>query len=135
MTNASQSLITVTANGKSLGIFDSRSGGESTVAINQYYAGGRQTADLDAGRPTTGDVTVARRFDAKRDNEVETDLRANIHRTEIVVTEQLLDDDGVAFLKPRVWTGKLNSVDTGGSDSNSDDLRMLTIVMTAKSVK
>lgn len=128
MATKSQVLITASVNGKSIGVFDTRSGGETTAPLAKYRPGGSRTEVIDAARPTTGDVTIGRRYDTKRDSALERDLRNKVGRASITITEQPLDVDGVKFGKPVVYSGKLSSVAVDDADSNSDETRMITIV-------
>lgn len=128
MATKSQALITASLNGKSLGTWDTRSGGEVTAPLTKYRPGGSRTEVIDAARSTAGDVTISRRFDLQRDIPVERAVRSAVGRGRIVITEQPLDIDGVKFGKPIVYIGKVSSVAIDDADSNSDDTRMITIV-------
>jgi hypothetical protein len=129
-----QSLITVVVDGASLGVFDTRSGGESSADVTKYRPGGMQKQKTRGGLPDQGDVTVGREFETERDNEVARMLRGRAGRAPMSVTDQPLDDNGVPFGKPTTWVGRLQSVNTGDSDSNSNDGRMLELVMVAAEV-
>jgi len=127
MSSKSQTLITVQADRVSLGVWDTRSGGETTAALSKYRPGGGGEV-LDSVPATQGDVTVTRRFDAARDNDLVKDLRTRVGRAVITISEQPLDDDGVKLGKPTTWSGKLSSITADDADSNSDDNRMVTLV-------
>lgn len=132
MATKSQALITASVNGKSIGTWDTRSGGETTAPLSKYRPGGSKTEQIDAARPTTGDVTISRRFDLARDVTVEQTLRPLVGRGAITITEQPLDIDGVKYGKPIVYSGTLASVAVDDVDSNSDDTRMITLVAMVK---
>lgn len=132
MATKSQALITASVNGKSIGVWDTRAGGETTAPLSKYRPGGSQVEQIDAARPTTGDVTISRRFDLERDAALERSLRAQVGRGLITITEQPLDVDGVKYGKPTVYSGRIASVALDDADSNSDDTRMLTVVAMVK---
>lgn len=134
MTTNSQNLVTVSIDGKSRGIFDTRSGGESTAAVTKYYPGGARTPVVDAARGDVSDVTVTRRHDGQRDEDLVKEVRRLIGRGVMKVTEQPLDVDGVAYGKPTTYSGRISSVTGGDADSNSDDTRMVSITMVAVAV-
>lgn len=132
MATKSQALITVSINGKSRGVWDTRSGGEVTASPTKYRPGGGQAQEIDSTRPTTGDVTVSRRFDNARDIELARELRPLVGRADITITDQPLDVDGVKFGKPTVYSGKLTGVNADDIDSTTDDVRMITLTASVK---
>jgi hypothetical protein len=132
-TNA-HAIVTASLDGKSLGVWDTRAGGESTAAVNKYRPGGSRQRVADAGHPDAGDVTITRRFDPARDIDVVRLLRTRVGLGVLKVTEQPTDVDGIAFGKPTTWTGRLSSATGGDSDSNSDDIRMITATMVVTGV-
>ncbi|MGX9348158.1 hypothetical protein [Microbacterium sp. KNMS] len=132
MGTTSQAIVSASLDGKSLGIFDTRSGGESTAEVSKYRAGGTKQQQVDSGRPDISDVTISRRWEPARDLEVERQLRNRVGVGILTITEQPTDVDGVAFGKPRTWTGVVSSVTGGDYDSNSDDVRMLTATAVIK---
>ncbi|WP_221585554.1 hypothetical protein [Microbacterium sp. G2-8] len=123
----SQAIVSVSLDGDSLGIWDTRSGGESTAAVNKYRPGGSKKQEVDAGRPDISDITVTRRWQAERDVAVEKRLRNRVGIGVIKVTEQPTDVDGVRYGPARTWMGRVSSVSGGEVDSNSDDVRMITL--------
>ncbi|HXH77316.1 hypothetical protein [Nocardioides sp.] len=134
MASQQNSLITVAVDGIPLGVWDTRTGGESSAEVSKYRPGGMAKQKLRSGLPEVGDVTVSREFEFDRDNDLQKRLRARAGRAPMSVSDQPLDDDGVAFGKPTVWSGRLNSVNAGDSDSNSSDGRMFELVMVAAEV-
>lgn len=129
-----QSLITVAVDGVSLGVFDSRTGGESGGEASKYRPGGMAKQKIRASLADVGDVTVSREFETERDNEVLRMLRTRTGRAPMSVNDQPLDENGVAFGKPTTWIGRLNNVNGGDSDANSNDGRTLELVMVAAEV-
>ncbi|WP_156759560.1 hypothetical protein [Microbacterium karelineae] len=125
----SQAIVSVNLDGDSLGIWDTRSGGESTAAVNKYRPGGSKKQVVDAGRPDISDLTVTRRWVVDRDVNVEKRLRNRVGVGVVKVTEQPTDVDGVRYGKARTWKGRVSSVSSGDVDSNSDDVRMITLTI------
>lgn len=124
--------VTVSVDGSPIGIFDSRSGGESDSDITAKWTGeGRK---VYPARGNVGDVTVVRGYERERDHELSRSLEKRVGRAAMSVSEQPLDEDGIPWGKPKVWNGKLKSVDTGEVDSDSEDPRDLTLVMTVQGV-
>lgn len=134
MSSQQNSLITVAADGIPLGVFDSRSGGESTAEVSKYRPGGMAKQKTRSGLPESGDLTVAREFEFERDLELSRTLRTRVGRAQVTVNSQPLDDQGAPYGKPTTWTGKLNSVNTGDEDSNSADGRMFELAITVAEV-
>lgn len=134
MTSQQQTLVTVAVDGIPLGVFDTRSGGESSAEITKYRPGGMARQKVRGGLPEVGDVTVSRENENERDAELARQLRTRAGRAPMVVNEQPLDDNGAPWGKPTTWTGKLQSVNPGDADSNSNDGRMLELVMVSAEV-
>lgn len=134
MSSQQNSLITVAVDGLPIGVFDTRTGGESSAEVTKYRPGGMAKQKLRSGLPEVGDVTVGREFEFDRDNDLARTLRARTGKAPMSVNDQPLDNDGAPFGKPTTWTGVLNSVNTGDSDSNSSDGRMLELVMVSAEV-
>lgn len=123
MSTQSQSLITVVVDGSPCGVWDTRSGGETTAEVGKRRPGGSLNEKARRGRPTTGDVTVSRGYERERDIELGRRLRTRVGKATVVITEQPLDDDDVAWGTPTTWTGVLSSINTGDVDSDSDEPR------------
>lgn len=125
-------LVTVAIDGSPLGVFDSRTGGESDSDIATRWTGeGRK---LYPARGNVGDVTVVRGYERERDHERVRALRLRVGRAQMTVSEQPLDEDGNAWGKPTVWTGILKTVNGGDVNSDSEDPRDLELSMTVKTV-
>lgn len=134
MSSQQNSLITVAVNGTPLGVFDSRTGGETTADLGKYRPGGMAREKVRSGLPTTGDLTVAREFEFDRDVEILRWLRTVVGTAQVTVNSQPLDDNAVPFGKPTTWTGKLNSATGGDEDSESNDGRDLELGVTVSEV-
>lgn len=134
MSTASQSLVTATVAGRPLSVFDTRAGGDSSVEIGVHRAGGGSQKSYGNPKRTHGDVTITRTYERERDiAELAGWLRLQLGKV-ASVSEQPLDDDGVAWGKPTTYTGRFKSVDTGDSDSDSDDRRVMTLMFTITEV-
>jgi hypothetical protein len=127
MTTAHDALVTVVVDSQSLGVFDTRSGGESDSDITKKQTGSGPL--VLSGRPNHGDVTVTRVNINARDHELSRALRKRVGRGIMSVSEQPLDEDGNAWGKPTIWSGKLKTVDGGEYDADSEDARDLTLTM------
>lgn len=134
MTTAQQYLITATVDGESLGVFDSRSGGESSAEITKHRPGGMGPEKTYAALRGTGDVTIGRVHERERDIDRFRQLRTRAGRARMSVTEQPLDEEGIPWGTPTVWTGLLQSVNTGDADSTSNEPRMCELVMSSEDV-
>lgn len=127
MSSANQSLVTAVVDGRPLGVFDTLSGGETAADISKRRAGGGVQRTYTNGKRDTSDVTITRDYDRDRDVELARWLRTRVGRAFGSVNDQPLDDDDVAWGKPTVFTGRLQSVNTGDVDSDSGDPRMLSL--------
>jgi hypothetical protein len=134
MASQQNSLITVAVDGLPLGVFDQRTGGESSADVTKYRPGGMARQKSRSGLPDIADLTVSREFEFERDNDLARHLRTRVGRGQMTVNSQPLDNDGAPFGKPTTWTGTLNSVDTGEENSDSSDGRMLALGMVAVEV-
>ena len=128
-----QSLVTAVVAGVPIGTFQSRTGGESTAEVGKYRPGGMAKQKTRRGLAEVGDVTIGREWETERDADLERRLRNQIG-SPMIVNDQPLGDDGAVFGKPKTWTGTLSSVTGGDSDSDSNDGKMLELVMVATEV-
>ncbi len=128
MSTQHHSLVTVTVDGQPLGVFESRTGGESTAEVSKYRPGGMQKQKSRKGQGEVGDVTVTRSWERERDADLERRLRPRVGRADVIVNDQPLDDDGAPWGKPTTWTGTLSSVTGGDSDANSNDAKPFELV-------
>lgn len=126
MSSADQSRVTATVAGRQLGEWDSRTGGETTADGSRYRPGGGRE-EVGNSKPTTGDVTIARKYERERDHELARWLRKQVGKALGSVNEQPTDNDDLPWGKPVTWSGKLMGVDTGEYDSQSGDPRMITL--------
>lgn len=134
MSTQSQSLVTVVVDGQPLGVWDTRTGGDVDSEISKRRPGGSRRQKSYPGLSTTSDVTVTRGFERERDHELARTLEKRAGLAAASVSEQPLDDEGNAWGKPKTWTGKLKSVNTGDYDSDSSEPRMIQLVIVAEDV-
>lgn len=134
MSSQQHSLITVVVDGVPLGVFDSRTGGETTAEVTKYRPGGMAKQKNRKALPDTSELTVSREFEFDRDNDLSKVLRTRAGLAPMSVNSQPLGLDGAPFGKPTTWTGELSSVNTGDEDSNSNDGRMFELGMTVSEV-
>lgn len=134
MSSQQNSLITVAIDGTPLGVFDQRTGGNSSAEVTKYRPGGMARQKSRSGLPDVQDLTVSREFEFDRDNDLAKHLRTRVGKGIMTVNSQPLDNDGVPTGRPTTWVGTLNDVDTGDEDSNSADGRMLALAMVSVEV-
>ena len=134
MSSANQSLVTVVVDGRPLGVFDTLAGGETSSDISKRRAGGGVMRTYTNGKRDTSDITVTRDYDRERDVELARWLRTQVGKAAASASDQPLDDDDVAWGKPTIYGGKLQSVTTGDVDSDSGDPRMLSLTISVNEV-
>lgn len=118
-------LVTAVVDGQSLGVFDTRQGGDNVGTEVKHRPGGMgpEKSYTSLSSPTT--VTVTRVFENERDFELFRRLQAIAGRNHPgSVTEQPLDGDGNAYGQPLTYSGTFLGVKWGNVDSNSSTARM-----------
>ncbi len=128
MSTQSQYLVTVTVDGRPIGVFDTRSGGEVEADVQKRKVGGGRTQTYPSFA-TPADLTVSRGYERERDHDLSKWLERRCGLGQMVVTEQPLGTDGAAWGTPKIFTGVLKTVNTGEVDSDSNDPRMLELGM------
>lgn len=113
---------------RNLGVMDTFEGGESDADVTQYRRGGLSAHESLGGSKTVGDITTARLYDSFM-QEQEPWLEAGVGRADATLTKQPLDDDGNAFGRPRVYTGKLMTLTPPDHDSESSDAARIEFVV------
>lgn len=101
---------------RNLGVFDTFEGGGSEADSTKYGRGGMQPHDSLGGRRVVDDITCSRLYDDFMQAQ-EPWIDGGVGRAECVVTKQPLDDEGIAFGKPRIYTGKLQGWTAPDHDS------------------
>lgn len=134
MSTQSQYTVTVSVDGQSLGVWDTRTGGDVDSEISKRRPGGSKKQKTYPGLPATNDVTVTRGYERERDHELARMLERRAGLAAMSVEEQPLDDEGNRWGTPKTWSGRLKSVMTGDYDSDSGEPRMIQLVMVAEAV-
>lgn len=127
-------LITATVDGGSLGVFDTRSGGEVSGVVVKRRSGGMGPIKQSAGLPDYGDVTISREYEPARDHELYRTLTSRAGKAEMSVSHYILDENGQRFGRPVTYVGKLLTVTAPDADSESSDTAMLSLTMSVRSV-
>lgn len=127
MSRQDQAQITVTIDGRPLGVFDKRGGGGTDSEETKYRPGGMAPQKSLGGATTTENVTVERLYERERDHELCRWVRTRCGRATVVVSEQPLDDDGNPWGTPLVWRGKLKATNSPERDSEANGAATWTI--------
>lgn len=134
MSTSQQSLITVTVDGVSLGVFDSLSGGNTAAEPAKHRPGGMGQERTYAGLSTQENVTVSRVYERERDHELLRSLASRAGRARMTISERPLDDDGLPWGRAVVRTGRLGPISRGDVDSTSGDPRMFELTCIVESI-
>jgi hypothetical protein len=122
-----QVLLTAVVDGFPLGVFDTKSGGETTAEPNKRRSGGMGKQKSYAALPDHGDVTLSRDYELERDHELVRRLRARVGRARMTISEQPLDENGAPWGRPIIHTGRLIGVSPSDVDSDSADVQMFEL--------
>jgi len=114
--------------------FDKFSGGDVQSTINKHRPGGMGPEISFLALPTYSDVTITKAWNTSIDNLIWSDLTQLIGNSIVAVTVQPLDDGGNAWGSGTVYTGRLNKAMPGGTDSNSNSVRMLEVGLSVETV-
>jgi hypothetical protein len=114
--------------------FDKFSGGDVQSTINKHRPGGMGPEISFLALPTYSDVTISKAWNTGTDNALWDDLTTIIGNTIAQVTVQPLDDGGNAWGSATVYTGRINKAMPGGTDSNSNSVRMLEVGLSVETV-
>ena len=113
-------LITVTVDGRNLGVFDKKSGGAGQAQETKYRPGGSPT-QVSLGGPTDlENITISRIYVRERDHGLAKSLIGRLGKAVATVSQQPLDEDYIPWGAPITWTGRLNKITTPDSDSNTN---------------
>jgi hypothetical protein len=129
MSTQMQYRILVWVDGKSLGEFDTMTGGATTAERPKRRPGGMRAQKSYVALPDTDDVTVSRVYERVRDHEQARQLRRRAGQAPATVQQVPLDDDGAPWGKPTVFTGHLLAVSPSDVDANSGDVRTLDLTI------
>jgi hypothetical protein len=117
-----------------LGTWENRTGGSGGSDSTKHREGGMGDLLSYGGPPTMENVVVARRYDLSRDHAVIKALFDARGKARMTVIEQPLDEYKVAFGEPISYTGRLNDVNQGDVNANSNDIRMITLTQDTEGV-
>ena len=125
--------VSVVLAGRDLGVFDEKSGGDTSAETSKHRPGGRIHNEVVGGLPDTEDVTVSRAFDRDRDIDVVRFCRQWVGRGEATITEQWLTGDYAPVGPPTVYNGLLSSVAPSDYDSDDSDPAELELTFAVSS--
>lgn len=120
-------LVSVVVNGQALGTFDAYSGGDAQAKSVKHRPGGMGPEKSYSSLPSYTTLTVSRVLEPARDWELVRSLTQIAGRVDASMTEQPLDANGVAWGKPKTFTGHFLGVKPGKVDSTSDAIRMFEV--------
>lgn len=113
-----------------LGVWDTLSGGVPEASETKYKPGGMKPEVSLGGSVSVSNITLGRLLDrANGDWELCQTLLEAAGKWDADVARQPLDDDGLPYGKPSNYSGKLQSVNPGDTDSNSTGAQVWQIVV------
>lgn len=121
-----QRRVTLTVDGVSYGVWDTKGGGTVDSEELKHRKGGMGAQRALGGPQTVENLTLAKLVEPEVWPEIRV-LRGRVGKGDCTCTEQPLDDDGNAFGPPDVYTGKLKSVKSPDHDANSADAAMVEL--------
>jgi hypothetical protein len=125
-----QWLISVTLDGEDLGTWDTMGGGAVTATETKYRPGGMEPEVSLGGQTSVDNVTLGRLLSTKDDwDTMRALMAAKVGRSTVGVSRQPLDVDGNAWGDPLSYTGKLQQVVPGDTDSNGTGASVWQIVV------
>lgn len=119
-------LVHLTVDGRDLGEWDKKQGGERDSEETTYKAAGGKQVAL-GGSQTVGNVTVQKLFDESIANGLFHWLDERVGFADCVVQQQPTDKTGKAFGRPIVRTGTLKKVAAPDSDSESNSAALIEV--------
>lgn len=113
-----------------LGRWEDRSGGQSDSASTTYAKAGMGGRMALGGRQEVANVVIKRIFDGEMQAAVER-LRAGAGKARMQVTEQPVNDEGIAEGSLETWVGVLKSVHVGdrSTETNAAEVIELELVV------
>ena len=127
-------LITVAIEGRDMGIFDKKEGGEIDSEENKYPPGGLQAEISLGGRQTFGELTCSRYYDTQRDHPLAGWLHQMVGAGRSAVGVTPLDFLGNPRGAPLVYSGILKTFNIPDIDSESGDAALLELAFTVDGV-
>ena len=123
---------TVTIDGTPMGVWDTFGGGDVDSEETKYRPGGMQPQVSLGGSTSVNNVTLARLLNKEDWPTMHALMSSRVGKADVTVSRQPLDADGNPFGRPLVYTGKLQNVNPGDTDSNSADAQTWTIVVSTE---
>ena len=131
MSRQDQFNVTVVVDGRNLGTFDRKSGGEVDSEELKYRPGAMAQQISLGGFQNVGNVTVGRLFDLGRDLPDVPFLTHRAGKADMTIVVQHLDVDGNPFGKPYTYVGKMKQYTPPEHNSESNDAAMVEIEMSS----
>jgi hypothetical protein len=123
-------LVTVSLDGRDLGVWDTVSGGELDSDEAKYRPGGMAPEVSLGGTTTIGNLTVGRNLDSLRDWPLIKWLAGRVGKGRGTIGVTPLDIDGARAGDPLTYGGTLKTVTRPDIDSTGTDAAMLELEFT-----
>lgn len=126
---------TVTIDGTPWGVWDTLGGGDVDAEETKYRPGGMGAQVSLGGQKSTGNITLGRLLVRSDWAAMKRLMTSRVGRARVTVSRQPLDVDGNPWGDPLVYSGTLQNVTPGDTDSNSSDAQVWEItVSTVESI-
>jgi hypothetical protein len=125
--------VTCSVDGRDLGIFDQKTGGEIDSEEQKYNPGGMVGEISLGGRRTIGNVTIERYYDALRDHPLVPWLANRVGAARGVIGVTPRDAYGVVQGDPITYGGTLKTVSPPDIDSTGTDAAKISLEFTIDS--
>lgn len=127
-------LITLSIDGRDMGVWDTKSGGELDSEEAKYRPGGMLAEISLGGSRTTGNLTISRYCDRLRDWPTIKWLASRVGAGRVSCGVTPLDPNGARAGDPLVYTGTLKTVTPPEIDSTGTDAAMIELECTIDGV-
>lgn len=127
-------LLTLVLDGRDLGVWDKKEGGEIDSEENKYKPGGMAKEISLGGTQTIGNVTFTRYYDWARDDDVLTFISPRVGNGRGALGVQMLDVKGAPRGRLLTYGGTLKTFTPPDLDSESNDAAMIALEFTCDSV-
>jgi hypothetical protein len=130
MSRQNQAAISLSVDGRDLGVWDKWAGGEVDSEETKYKPGAMAPHVSLGGAVEVGDVTLSRLYALGRDTDTIHWLISRVGKGSCVASRISLDTDGNAWGTPGlVYTGTLKTVTPPELDSESSDAALIEVVV------
>lgn len=133
MSRQDQSAVTLTIDGRDLGIWAKLSGGEIDSEELQFKPGAMGASISLGGSVQVGELTLSKLYELavfQSGDDLIHWLIMRVGKGNCVAARQPLDPDGNAYGAPLVYTGKLKTVTPPELDSESSDAALVELAIT-----